>query len=425
MKSTSAVFYLFVCLLIWRPAGADDAAPATDTWNDAVTAEAAKHRYSLRLDDGEFAGPGWEQLLAAGREAQFFLLGEEHGIAENARLAAQLFSTLTASGYDKLLIEVSPPMASVLDETLRDGGIDALRRLYGQPGGEPAFFGMAEEAELLASVRASVAPDQVALWGADYEVASDRVLLRKLVAVPKPPAAAAALDTLIAASDNAWARYEETGNPQFMFSFAGDPGLVRAVSQAWPHPDDDSSWILDTLEATLEINRCWVEGQRYESNRLRAALMRSNFLRYWNQATQDGGTPRLMAKLGANHLVRGRNMTQTFDLGTLLPEIAASAGAHSFSVMVLPGRGSPTAVLDPSNWSYSAARPRDGYDRGMEAITDAAFADAFTVFDLAPLRAAVAANAGPDSAELLRTVFGFDMLVVMSGSTASTEFRHD
>jgi hypothetical protein len=57
-----------------------------------------------------------------------------------------------------------------------------------------------------------------------------------------------------------------------------------------------------------------------------------------------------MAKYGASHIVRGLSQTAVYDLGTLLPEIAAIEGGHSFSLLVLPGAGSSIAGLNPSNW---------------------------------------------------------------------------
>lgn len=73
--------------------------------------EAAAHAVRLDFDGAAFSGPAFDRLVEEGRAAQFFLLGEEHGIAENPKLAAALFTALTADGYAQLAIEVSPPMA--------------------------------------------------------------------------------------------------------------------------------------------------------------------------------------------------------------------------------------------------------------------------------------------------------------------------
>ncbi len=148
-----------------------------------------EHRLQLDFDGNTFSGAAWDRLAEAGAAAQFFMVGEEHGIAENPKLVAQLFTELSHHGYSKLAIEISPTMAWLLDTTLATGGLDGLHKLFAQPGGEPAFFGMAEEAEMLAMVRAAKPSDEVVLWGTDYEVAGDRQLIKMLEDADKPVAA--------------------------------------------------------------------------------------------------------------------------------------------------------------------------------------------------------------------------------------------
>ena len=392
-------------------------------WQGGIVA--SRHRTRLHFDGKAFTGPAWERLLAESRNAQFFLIGEEHGIAENPKLAAQLFTVLADEGYEKLVIEISPPIAQSLDQALVNGGLASLRGLYELAGGEPVFFGMREEAELLAAARAALPDANEVLWGIDYEVASDRRLLYQLQNAPRPETADQPLNTLVAASADSWASYAETGNLLLAFSFAGDPALVRDVRNSWPDPGDEVVLILDTLETTLEINRLWLEGRGWESNALRAEFMRSNFLRYWRKATDQGGSPKLMAKLGSSHLVRGNNMVGTFDLGTLLPEIAEIEGRRSFSIMVLPGMDSKVAVLEPTTWTYSPQAAKDGYSEGIGLITAAAYPDTFTLIDLVPLRPIVSSREKTFGSKMIQIVHGFDMLLVMSGSTASSELEHD
>ena len=419
-RRTAFVITYAAILLIGSATHAD-----TSESNSKLTEAARENSSRLNFDGNTFAGPALDQLLAAARNSQFFLIGEEHGIAENPKLAAQLFTTLVADGYEKLAIEISPPMAAILDTATKNDGINGLRLLYAYPGGEPAFFGMREEAELLSAVRSALPDAAEVLWGVDYEVASDRWLLRQLYDMDRPTSSNQPLDTLISASNAGWAQYDETGNPRYIFSFSGDPALVAAVRDAWPDPDDEAAWILDTMQSTLEINQFWMQGRGWDSNAHRAALLRSNFLRHWQASKQGGNSPKVMAKLGGNHIVRGRNMTGTFDLGTLLPEIAAAEGSRSFSVLVLPGTESMTAVLNPSSWTYESQPAKDNYARGLEALTDAAYADAFTLINLVALRPIVGSTIDRYGVDVARVVHGFDMLLVMSGSTASSELEHD
>lgn len=407
--------------ILTAPAAAQQSAPLPEqTLDEKLADAAAANRHRLEFDGASFSGPAWDMLLAEGANAQFFLLGEEHGIAENAKLAAALFTALAPGGYSKLAIEVSPPMADALDDAAR-GGMDGLHALYAQPGGEPAFFGMKEEAEFLVAARAAVRNKEPLFWGADYEVAGDRLLLSRLEAKKKPAAAQSALAALREASDHSWTQYETTRNPQFIFSFAGDPALVRALRDAWPKHDEEAAWILDTFEETLEINRHWVSGEGYLSNVRRAAFLRNNFIRHWTVEKIAKPLPKVFAKFGASHLMRGRNSTETYDLGSLIPEIAALEGNSAFHLMVLPGAGSQTAVLDPSRWVYSPGPPKDSYWRGLEPVTGAAYDDAFTLIDLRPLRPLLGRWREGTSPEMMRIVHGYDALLVLSGSTPSAD----
>ena len=385
---------------------------------DRLAQAATANRHRIAFDGTTFSGPGWELLLTEGRSSQFFLLGEEHGMAENARLAAALFRALAPSGYSKMVIEVSPPMARELDRAAREG-VGGLRRMFAVPGREPAFFGLAEEAELLAAVRSVSRDASPVFWGVDYEVGGDRLLISLLERKKKPAAAESALAALKTASTDSWAQYSSTKNPQFIYSFAGDPALVRAVRDAWPERDAEASAVLLALEETFEINKLWTARRGFASNVRRSTFMRSNFISHWQAEKRAGRTPRVFAKLGASHLTRGRNLSETYDLGSLLPEIAALEGSKAFHLLVLPGAGSQAAVFNAVEWTYEPKAAKDGYGKGLEPILNAAHPDAFTLIDLRPLRPLLGSWREGTSYDLMRTVHGYDAVLVLSGSTAS------
>ena len=406
-------------------ATASTAADETPNPLEQLSEAATTSRLALDYDGETFSGPGYERLLEEGRAAHFFLVGEEHGIAENPKLLAQLFGDLADYGYRRLAIEISPPMARTLDTVLLNGGLDGLRALYAMPGGEPAFFGMLEEAEMLAEIRAAVPDDEPVFWGTDYEVAGDRTLLRELSASNPPESAQELLSTLIAASDSSWQQWAETGKPQYIFSFSADPALVAELRAAWPDRSEAVDSILNSLEETFAINQLWVEGNGYLSNVRRGALMRRNFLDHWQALDANKEKPRVMAKYGSSHVVRGLNMTRTFDIGALVHELAPIEGLQAVSVIVLPGPESLTAVLDPTHWQFVAAPAKDGYADGLEPLVEAAFDDRFTLIDLRPLRRKATARSTGAHENLVRIVAGFDYLLVMSGSSAAGELDHN
>lgn len=401
-------------------AGAAPSASPPPSIEERLARRAAENRYPLHFDGERFSGPGWDLLLAEGRRSKFFMLGEEHGLAENAKLAAGLVEALAPAGYDRVAVEVSPPMAAEMGQALDRGGLDGLKRLFAQPGATPAFFGMREEAEWLARARRVLPRGRDVLWGLDYEVGADRRLIARLKTRPKPAAARSPMTALATASTAAWADYEKTRNPGLIFSFSGDPQLVRALRSAWPRPDPESAWILDTLEETLEINRLWGQQKGWESNQRRAAFMRANFARYWAAEGRDAARTRVFFKFGASHLVRGRNMSEVMDVGSLIHETAALSGERSFNALVVGGAGARTARFNPVAWRYEEGPASDAEDEAIGFLAALALEGGFTVIDLRPLRPLLdAARARKADPRLVRVVHGFDVLVSMPGAHAS------
>ena len=412
------------------PAARSQTAPASTAASSAgpqpsleerLSARAAQNRHRLDFVGGRFSGPGWDLLVAEGSKARAFLLGEEHGVAENPMLAAALFKAMRPAGYEVMAIETSPMMAQEMDRAAREG-TDGLRRLFADRGAQAAFYGMREEAEMLAAIVAGAPSDRAVLWGLDYDVGADRLAIRKLKAMPKPAAAEAALGALESASNASWAQYEATRGPQHIFNFSGDPALVRAVREAWINAPAEADWLLEVMEETLAANADFAAGRNHASNQRRNDLNKRNLLRHVHAARAGGRHPRMMMKFGASHMVRGLSSTETFDLGNLVPEMAFLDGGTTFHLLVLAGAGRTTASFDPSAWTYRPGPPRNNYAYGLDPVAGQAFADAFTVIDLRPLRALV--TGGGRSAglnrELVRAIHGFDAVAVLSGSSPST-----
>jgi len=380
-------------------------------------AAAAAARMPLIFDGLHFSGAGFDWLLKRGAEAHAFLIGEEHGIAENPKLAAELFAALAPHGYRHVVVEVSAPMAEALDTALANGK-SAFERLLTDPESRVPFFGLREEAQWLIDARAAAPAGRPFLWGLDYDVVADRHLLRQLTKRPKPRAAATALNKLAAASTASWAKYAETKNPQFVFSFNGDPALVEAVESAWPGADAKSKLILSTLRETLATNQLWATGRGYESNLRRSRLMRANLLRYWRNKRGRDPTGRLFMKMGASHMVRGISMSDVFDIGTVVPELVGEEGGGAFHLLVLPGPQSQTANLDPTRFVYVPGN-RNEYGEGTEIFDKAILPDTFTLFDTAPLRPIASSSGGDVPLPLWRVIHGFDAVLVMTGSKPS------
>ena len=400
-------------------ATAANPAPAPSI-EERLVARARENLHALTFDGQRFSGAGWDLLVEEGRKAKFFMLGEEHGLAENAHLCASLVETLAPMGYNRMAVEISPPMAQEIGAAIDRGGLDGLKRYYAQTGVGVAFFTMAEEAMFLARARKALPNGEDALWGLDYEVMGDRRLIARLKTAPKPPAARGPMTALTSASIAAWSDCQARRDPSKLFSFAGDPRLVRDLMAAWPSPDPQSGWIMEVLLGTLEANHLWLAGKELESNQRRAELMRANWTRYWKALGPKAKSTRAFFKFGASHVVRGRNMSEVFDMGSLIHETAALEGKTSFNIFVLGGKGGMAAQFNPAAWRYEPAPASDAADYNLTFLSDQALPDGFTVIDLRPLRSILThsrvARSDPRWSQIIH---GFDALVVMPGSHAS------
>jgi len=119
------------------------------------------------------------------------------------------------------------------------------------------------------------------------------------------------------------------------------------------------------------------------------------------------------------------SVSQAFLRAGVKPHLTRStADIDSADFLVLPGVGSNAAVFNPMEWRYEAQPAKDSYGKGLESILSAAYPDAFTLIDLRPLRPLVGTwREGTTTYDLMRTVHGFDAVLVLSGSTPSSNLR--
>ena len=377
------------------------------------------NRLPIAMTDGRPSGPGWDLLVRESGDARFTLIGEEHGVAETAQLSAALFRALRGSDYSRFAIELSPIIAQDLERAGRRNGLQGIVDFLTAPG-TFTFYNMREEAQFLADVVKAAPGSGRVLWGFDREIFSDRYLIAKLK--PKvPPRAREAYARLEDASTNAWSQ----GNP-FMMS-SQDPAIVSAVRAAWPNPDAESDIILRTLEESVAINVAartsnWAYTQR------RTQLNRDNMAALIREPTRNAqgriAPAKVMMKFGYNHMIRGANYVNAFDLGAMADEVAALTGDRAFHVIVLPGPGSRQAVLGPagtftstSSDEFDEFRAGDGRLTRVLANADPA---GHEVIDLRPLRGLAMRGLDSWNSDVIRTIHGYDVAVIWKGAHASS-----
>lgn len=378
-------------------------------------------RLPLTMSDGEPAGPGWDWLVREAQSARFTLIGEEHGVAETAQLAAALFTALRGSGYSRFAIELSPPIAQDVEAAARRNGLQGVESFLATPN-LFTFYNLHEEAQLLADVIRAGPRGERVLWGFDREIFNDRYLISRLE--PKvPPGARAAFARLKDASTNAWARNAQTKNPDDMFILAGDPALVAALRSAWPNPDAESAAIMRTLEESLAIEAAERAGGAWPYMERRSQWMRSNLVALLRADRGRGEAHKILMKFGYNHAIRGANYFNSFDVGAMTDEVAALADERAYHILVLPGPGSRQAVLGGAGFgsvsSDSVDELRTG-DQRLTRVLSNANATGHEVIDLRPLRRLAMRSLESWNADVVRTIHGYDAVVIWKGAHAAT-----
>lgn len=396
---------------------ASAAAPeeAAAALNPQLLAAMRENAKPLRRTPTGFDGAGWDFLVRSGSQAQFTLLGEQHGLAQIPALAKGLFAALVPAGYEKLVVEVSPQGAAHLDQAAR-GGLDGVRALYKDHPPGVAFFSQRGEAELAVEARRLSKSERPVLWGLDYEIGSFPMLLQPLVG-RAPAKAREAIQAMIAAAEASWRKALETRNPGFYPAFSLDPELVRTIRRAWPKAPSDAAWLLDTLEETLEINRLWMAKDNYGTNLRRNVLNRVNLHRYWRQEKAAGRAPKALFKFGGFHVAPGIGAMGNPDLGNAAYEIATAEGGSSFHVLVGGAlEGQLRAQFNPARQSY-APKAESGWWGDMTPYLKAmAYPDAWTVVDLRPLRRVIY-GLEPDAGLPVSTIRQMDALVLIPDAT--------
>jgi hypothetical protein len=279
-----------------------------------------------------------------------------------------------------------------------------------------------EEAKFLADVMKAAPSNERVLWGLDREIFSDRYLISRLEA-RVPQRAREAFHRLKQASVSARARFEQTRNPDDLFLLSEDPALMSAVRAAWPDPDNESDTIMRTIEESLAIETAERTGGRWPYSQRRAQWMRNNLAGLVRADQGRKVSPKILLKFGYNHMIRGANYVNVFDLGTMADEVAALTGDRAFNILVLPGPGSRQAVPGQGRSFSSVATDNfDDFGTGDGRLTRVlpnANATGHEVIDLRALRPMAMRGLEGWNPDVIRTIYGYDAAVIWKGAHAS------
>src|SRR5262249_16690383 len=154
-------------------------------------------------------------LRAAMADAQFVLLGEDHGIRQIPAFAAGICNELGPRGFHTMTLETGPAITPELERMTRaTDGVRQLAEFDKKYRFSLAFYTWREEFEMLASCQKAAGPQGMSLWGIDQELmGASGFLLDKILATRPGLTAKAAIEGLVRENAEDYAEAAQTGNP--------------------------------------------------------------------------------------------------------------------------------------------------------------------------------------------------------------------
>ncbi|HEY7569237.1 MAG TPA: hypothetical protein VH762_16765 [Gemmatimonadaceae bacterium] len=405
------------------------AAPARAHAQDsALTRLLIANRHPISLSGGRLEGRGGRLLVDEGKNARFFLVGEEHGVAQTPTIVQALLSELRPAGYNTFAIEVSPLQGERLDAIARGPrASERLDTLMASWFSAVPFYTLAEERALLSSAMTPQGSiPAMRIWGLDYDVSADRLFLRELEALA-PASGRAAVRRARELADSGFAAVSRPGqpDPSKLFAWSAPDSIFTALRAALgSKPPVRSRAIIDMLERTARINRLFLGGRGYESNLMRSGYLRENLTKHLAAADRTGLTPRVLFKFGGSHMMRGWNYTHTLDIGTAATIIAESRGERSFNVLILGGPGSKSTRMNIMSLQYDGQGDAEVDDNSVAWLRPAVADSGWSLFDMRAVRLEYLRRRTQTLTPVQdRFLHAYDAIVVLRGSTPATARR--
>ncbi|MGA7415634.1 MAG: hypothetical protein WBW33_34495 [Bryobacteraceae bacterium] len=416
------VIFVFPALVLMAVFGTGGVFGQQDKLVDSLT----KNRTQLVLKDGKFAGTAAPLLEKALAESQFVLIGEEHGTQQVPAFASAVCNVVGPLGFHTMAVEAGPRAAAAIQPWI--GGANSREQLAQFEKKFPdtiAFFNLQPELELLSHCAAVAQGGTFQVWGLDQEfMGSSGYLLSRILETHPGKQATAETERLLAKNDEARASAAKSGNPGELFMMSvsdADLAGLRALLQK--EGDTTAQALLDELMESREIYYKNATAGA-ESNRQRALLMKRNFVRnYQATARAEGAVPKILMKFGDWHLYKGFNPLLNNDIGNTLAELGDGMGMKSLHIAILAVKGTRLRFAGIGRpYQPETFQMLDDKDyKFLQPMVDDLEAGGWTMFDLRGIRKA--AFQGLLDRDMERLVLGYDLLILIPDSTASTQIR--
>jgi hypothetical protein len=378
----------------------------------------------ISFDAGGLSGSGGERLRSELDDAQFVALGEDHGFADAPLLARALVATMRNKKEPVFhAAEIGPFTAEWLKQQFAnkpmDEGLRSIAAAMKGKGLAMPFTSNVEDSMLAADFFDKGGRSR--LWGIDQEfMGAPMILLDGLAARTANPTIRKTLADIRDA--------DRVALSKLAFGDAWLGKVPRTDLEVIASKFGDDAEALSLIKAfaeSAEIYQLNNQGAYQASNEYRSALMQRYFL---DQYRKEGLAPRVLLKMGAYHLGRGTTPVGIYDLGSLLPGLAAANGKRSLHIAYIPIGGSVRS-FGPSETGVTIVKAYK--DEGIAALLAAANvspeaipATGHFLIPLTGIRHQMSGKQKRELTELARFVLnGFDYLVTTRDASAATHFE--
>jgi len=180
----------------------------------------------------------------------------------------------------------------------------------------------------------------------------------------------------------------------------------------------ESATILRTLEESLAINAVGRTGTAWDSSDRRARWMRNCLA---ERLREERGSPlKVLMKFGYNHMIRGANYVNIFDVGAMTDEVAALKRSSRVPYPRPPGpRFAPGCPRQGRSFTSVSSDEFDEFRAGDQRLTRVlpnANATGHEVIDLRALRPLAMRGLESWNPDVVRTIHGYDAAVMWKGA---------
>ncbi len=401
-------------------------ANATFAQDSLLIENLKSNAYSLVFENGELSGEGFEFLNKQGEETPFFLIGESHGMAEIPEFTAALFRAFKKHGYQYFATETGPYTADFLQQLAAEKNWQtSLQSFYQKYPWSIPFYSWKEEGEILEAVVGQQKSEKALIWGLDQEFAAGfRMNFKTLKENATSDKSREVATKYYEMAINDFNKFVETHNPMNAFMAKVQAQDFEQLKTAFSGQPENLDRIRE-LEESIHIYQLWFQREGYQSNCLRAEMMKQHFWQYYTDAKKKDDSVKVMFKLGANHVYRGPNGLNVFDIGNFVSEMASQMKTSSFHLFTLARKGTQNAY---NPFSTNEADKQKAFDikESMDKVDVSTLLKAtseteWSVIDLKPLRKALFSGAIKKvDVGLEKLIWSYDAILVIPEVRAST-----